>query len=113
MKKAILIGVLAMSCNWGMMDDPPDRKVKFMADSVDFEICGVEGVTITIDGVSHGSIAKQFGFAKMVTLETWITQQSHTYLAYSVGRGRVWTGEIPAGSHELEIHICCGRSCEL
>ncbi len=117
MKKAALIAILMMSCDIGTIDDLPDRKVVFWADSVDFDECGMEGVTVTVGGESKGSIAKQLGFARMVTLDVWLNQEAHAYRVYSVdseGRmDRVWTGEIPRGGGDYEIHICCGRSCEL
>ena len=113
MKKAALIAILMMSCDLGTIDELPDRKVVFWADNVDFDACEMEGATVTVDGLGKGSIAKQPGFARMVTLDVWLNQEAHAYVAYSVNRGRVWTGEIPRGGDDYEIHICCGRSCEL
>ena len=117
MKRAALIAILMMSCDIGTIDDLPDRKVMFWADNVDFDACGMEGVTVTVDGLGKGSIAKQLGFARMVTLDVWLDQKVHAYVVYSValpGRERqVWAGEIPRGGGDYEIHICCGRSCEL
>ncbi len=113
MKKAALIAILMMSCDLGTIDSLPDRKVVFWADTYDFQTCGIEGVTITVDGVGRGSIAINEGSPEDVTLDVWVTQEAHAYAAYSPDHEHVWAGEIPTGAQREEVHICCGGSCEL
>jgi len=119
MKKAALIAILMMSCDLGTIDDPPERKVTIWADTEDFRVCDFEGATVTVDGVGVGSIAINEGSSEDVTLEVWLNQDLHAYVAYSVenpykpSRRHVWAGEIPRGGDDYEIHICCGRSCEI
>jgi len=113
MKKAALIAILMMSCDLGTIDDPPERKVTIWADTEDFRVCDFEGATVTVDGVGVGSIAINEGSSEDVTLDVWVTQDVHAYVAYSSDREHVWAGEIPAGPDSDEVHICCGRSCEI
>lgn len=118
-RAAILTAMLAIMAACGSPIAPtPDVVMKFWAEGADFHRCGLDYITVSVDGVEIGVLRDQGpGASWRVRVETYVSHGRHEYYAighrpYAATNTMIWRGEpLTNPTFGATIHLCCGSGC--